>query len=678
MSTKTEPYRRQLAPLVASSLLFFQNGSFFNVYGPDAKVCHDVVGLHYTGGREEAGVPVHTVDAALATLVGAGHSVVLVRQIEDSNGMKQRLLRDPSGESRVRRVVASIHTPGTYDDGTEKTMFAVRCLEGPRYDLTIYNHLQRSRSHVTCPREDLHAYTVQHKPVEVLWHGPIDRFHDTVGRYVPNTVRRDVDGETSTAMLETFFRIVRQTTTTPLEKAAPPPLDAKTLENLRPLDCFQPETRGGQRLLAHWLRSPVQDLEEITARQDEVARYVTNPIERERQRQKLAAVRDTTFAKDLQDLRKLVVSSEATAFLLSGAGYLAKVNEKARRVFGVLRRMSTITGVRFESPDVSTARLPGPDLGDYREAMVRRLGQHWNREMDDLRLCSLDKYRFDVEVPIHHFQHVDQIIPPKGVRRSSQTKQVVRFTTARTEGLRCAYETRALAHRHQQSTQLRAALGTLLKQDLGLDRVYRLDALVAMADVAATQHWCRPVFGEDYVVEGAYRHKGDTPNDLPSWSSPIVLTGMNGSGKTTWMRALAHVTLLAQAGSFVPATKAVLPLVDHVFLRFGSQDNLLAGESSFQSEMRHALYIQRTATRRSLVFIDELGASCGAVEGEVIAQAVLRHYHRQHIRVVFATHFRGLVGTPYQMKQYHCEPGRAAESGAMAMYEKIFQEPKAI
>ena len=673
---RARKWRMKMGGLLDPCIIFIQNGSFFNVYGRDAIMCHDVLGLNYTGGREEAGVPVSTIDESVAALIAARHSVVLVRQTEDTKAMKKRLLAFPTSEARVRRAISAIHTPGTYDDGLNKTIFAVQCLPDQKYDLTIYNHLQKTRKHVTCPREDLHAYALQHRPVEVLWNGPGERFQDCIARYLPKTIRRDLKEETSSQMLNRFFQAVRTGGKRSLNagEAAPPPLDAKTLENLRPMECFSPQTRGGRQLLSTWLRTPLQDIDDIMRRQRRVAHFVDNPIERERLRQLLGYIKDTTLAKDLQDLHTWIDAS--TAFLESGERYVNKVVKKATKVFKVLRRVSKVTGVDLVYPDPQRTQHPlccnaQPWMDDYRDIMVKQLGRHWNRVMNDIRFCNNAHTRFDIEVPMHHFLHMDRIVPPQGMRRSSQTKQYVRIATAKTEGFRCAFEEQVLQHHHQESTRLRTVLATFLAQDMGLETVFRLDAIVALADAAATQGWCRPVFGDTYHVEGAYTHTGDVPNDMVNWKNPLVLTGMNGSGKSTWMRTLAHVTLLAQAGSFVPATKALLPLVDHVFLRFGSSDSLIAGESSFQVEAQHALYIRRTATERSLVFIDELGSSCGATEGQLIAQAVLSQY--QNTKVMFATHFRDLQGgKPYCMDKYQFVSGKATTSGAMKVFREIF------
>jgi len=190
------------------------------------------------------------------------------------------------------------------------------------------------------------------------------------------------------------------------------------------------------------------------------------------------------------------------------------------------------------------------------------------------------------------------------------------------------------------------------------DALADLDVLAALADVAVERAWTRPQFAQDdaLTIEGG-RHPvleallppGDVvPNDSRLGGDDAgrvhIVTGPNMGGKSTYLRQVALVVLLAQSGSFVPATRATVGLVDRLFTRVGSQDDLVAGASTFLVEMAETANILRHATSRSLVVLDEVGRGTSTHDGMCIAQAVLEHLHDTVCaRTLFATHFHELT-----------------------------------
>lgn len=189
-------------------------------------------------------------------------------------------------------------------------------------------------------------------------------------------------------------------------------------------------------------------------------------------------------------------------------------------------------------------------------------------------------------------------------------------------------------------------------RDLGI-----LDALASLADVAATHHYVRPSLDDSRslelvgarhpVVERRVAGAPFVPNDIGLAEGEIVLlTGPNMAGKSTVGRMVAHVVLLAQVGSFVPADRARIGLVDRIFTRIGAQDELAAGQSTFMVEMVETANILHHATPRSLIILDELGRGTSTYDGIAIAWAVLEHVHnhpRLGARTLFATHYHELT-----------------------------------
>jgi DNA mismatch repair protein MutS len=187
--------------------------------------------------------------------------------------------------------------------------------------------------------------------------------------------------------------------------------------------------------------------------------------------------------------------------------------------------------------------------------------------------------------------------------------------------------------------------------------VARLDTLAALAEVAHVSGYCRPEVdgtlrleiedGRHPVVEKLAAAGRFVPNDTtldPDDAQLVVITGPNMAGKSTVMRQAALIVVMAQMGSFVPARRARVGLVDRVFTRVGASDNLARGESTFMVEMRETAHILSHATRRSLVVLDEIGRGTSTYDGVSIAWAVAEHLHdRIGAKTMFATHYHELT-----------------------------------
>jgi DNA mismatch repair protein MutS len=183
-----------------------------------------------------------------------------------------------------------------------------------------------------------------------------------------------------------------------------------------------------------------------------------------------------------------------------------------------------------------------------------------------------------------------------------------------------------------------------------------LDVLAALADVAVREGYARPTLTTDFALEiTAGRHPvvermmprdKFIPNDvcLTAYARVIILTGPNMAGKSTILRQVGLIVLLAQMGSFVPATAARIGLVDRVFTRVGASDNLVRGQSTFMVEMAETSAILHSATPRSLVLLDEIGRGTSTYDGVSIAWAVSEHLHEKaRCKTIFATHYHELT-----------------------------------
>jgi DNA mismatch repair protein MutS len=186
--------------------------------------------------------------------------------------------------------------------------------------------------------------------------------------------------------------------------------------------------------------------------------------------------------------------------------------------------------------------------------------------------------------------------------------------------------------------------------------VAELDVLGSLAEVAAREGYVRPLLTDDFalditagrhpVVERMMPREKFIPNDvaLTEDARMIILTGPNMAGKSTVLRQVGLIVLMAQIGSFVPATRARIGVVDRLFTRVGASDNLVRGQSTFMVEMSETSAILHTATRRSLVLLDEIGRGTSTYDGISIAWSVSEHLHNAvGCKTIFATHYHELT-----------------------------------
>jgi DNA mismatch repair protein MutS len=209
-----------------------------------------------------------------------------------------------------------------------------------------------------------------------------------------------------------------------------------------------------------------------------------------------------------------------------------------------------------------------------------------------------------------------------------------------------------------------------------------IDLYRALADVAAANGYVRPDLdecetieiegGRHPVVEMTLQDSGFIPNDCRldcKEQQVVLLTGPNMGGKSTYLRQVALIVLMAQIGSFVPADRARIGLVDRIFTRVGAQDDIAAGQSTFMVEMVETANILNHATRRSLLVLDEVGRGTSTYDGLAIARAVLEHIHDViGARTLFATHYHELTVMADGFRGIHNAHAAVAEDGSSVVF----------
>ncbi len=441
-------------------------------------------------------------------------------------------------------------------------------------------------------------------------------------------------------------------------------------------------TPMGARLLADYLTSPLTSLELIAERSGAVDETVRDPDLRGKLRGLLGE------AYDLERLAARVGTGRATPRDLSAlARTLALLPEVKAHLTGRRSvRLKQLEAALEPCPEVrlaiEAALVDDPPLA-VKEGGLIRPGYH--PELDRLKSVSKEgktwiaRYQaeqirrtgiqglkvgfnqvFGYYIEVTHAQAQRGEIPSDYIRKQT-VKNAERYYTPELKEfeneVRNADE-RACALEYELFTTLRDRVSADAPRLIQAGSVLaQLDVLAALGELAARHGYCRPeLSGEPVLDIEAGRHPvldavlppGDfVPNDTrlgPEDGSIVVITGPNMAGKSTYIRQVALITILAQIGSFVPAKRARLGVVDRLFARVGATDELSRGQSTFMVEMTETANILNNATGSSLVILDEIGRGTSTFDGISLAWAITEHIHDAiGCRTLFATHYHELV-----------------------------------
>ena len=441
-------------------------------------------------------------------------------------------------------------------------------------------------------------------------------------------------------------------------------------------------TPMGARKLRDWLLHPLCDLEKLQARQEMIAVLLEEPYLMSKLRESLKNVRDmerltgriSQGAGNARDLQALASSLSRIPALRDDLESLPGDGE-------MLESIRSRMGCFDELVDLLQRALVDEPPVTIKEGGIIREGYHAG--LDELRLASRDgkdwlarlqekerkrtgidslKIRFNnvfgyyIEVTKSHYDKV-----PPDYQRKQTLVNAERFVTPELKQME-----NTILGADERSRQVEYEQFLLLREEVGrhidgiqvtADAMADLDVLLGLAEGAQQYRYCRPVLDNSmtlHIVNG--RHpvieqnvSGDAfvPNDAflePEESRLILLTGPNMAGKSTYIRQVALITLMAQIGAYVPAESAHIGLVDRIFCRVGASDDLARGQSTFMVEMSETSLILNNATERSLIILDEIGRGTATFDGLSIAWAVAEYLHDElKSRTLFATHYHELT-----------------------------------
>ncbi len=440
-------------------------------------------------------------------------------------------------------------------------------------------------------------------------------------------------------------------------------------------------TSAGARLLQQWIASPLAHIEAILKRQNHVTWFLEHENERSRVRSLLSKTRDVARLTSRVAMRRanpqdLVAIQQSIAAFFSLTEAFADYYQAILDEYVGQDAMSDLVTLM----EILLSALQADTQGPFMAGKVIKAG--YSKELDRLRSLTnfgtenlvdyVQKLKEETGIPtiklgqnriIGHYLEIPKTHShkiPEWFYRKQTLVNAERYTTDELIQL----ETEIVASGEQADALERSIFDHLLEiagkhipplLQLGMFFA-TLDCLQSFAQGAQVYQYCKPeILDEDLLVIEEGRHpvveqflaKGKfVANGLQIESDDhrfCLITGPNMAGKSTYLRQSALIVLMAHMGAYVPASQARIGLVDKLFCRVGASDNLARGESTFLIEMQEAAFILRTATRRSLAIMDEIGRGTSTQDGMSIAYAVMGTMVELGVKTLFATHYHELT-----------------------------------
>lgn len=474
-------------------------------------------------------------------------------------------------------------------------------------------------------------------------------------------------------------------------------------------------TAMGGRLLKQWLDRPLLNLTAIKQRQDQVAAFIDNYFERSELQDRLTKVYDlerlagrVAFGSvNGRDLIQLKTSLEQIPTIKD---VITKINNN-HTFDQALQQLDPVDDVHdliaraiVDDPPVSVKDGGiirtgyNQQLDQYRDAMQH--GKAWIAQMEaeerqktgihTLKIGFNRVFGYYIEVTN---ANLDQVPEDRYTRKQTLTN-AERFITPELkekEQLILEAQEKSVVLEYDLFTAVRDQVKQQIRRLQKLAQaIASLDVLQGFAVVAENYHYVRPTLkqnchdiniinGRHPVVEKVLGQQKYIPNSVTMSTDTdiLLITGPNMSGKSTYMRQLALIVIMAQMGSFVPADEATLPIFDQIFTRIGAADDLIAGESTFMVEMMEANDALMHASANSLILFDEIGRGTATYDGMALAQAIIEFIHDHiHAKTLFSTHYHELTALAHtltHLKNVHV--GATEKNGELIFSHKMMPGP---
>jgi DNA mismatch repair protein MutS len=441
------------------------------------------------------------------------------------------------------------------------------------------------------------------------------------------------------------------------------------------------ETAMGGRLLKKWLGQPLLDIKRLTSRQEAVVWFYDNTMVRHKVRSLLGNIADlerlinrvgggTATPRDLVALRtSLEKLAEVKAEMEGNEGFPGWLSSELKPCTDVV---SLIEQAIVDEPGASLERGGvvkagfSQELDEIRQAASDAKRYLSNLERQERERTGIKSLKVGYNRVFGYYIEVSKsnlnLVPENYIRKQTLTGGERFYTPELKE-----YES-VILNAQERTIELETAIFRQVCQQIaGIGEkilssaraLAQIDVFASLAEAAVRYNYARPELtaedaitikgGRHPVVERSLGSDGFIPNDTYLCNKDtqlIILTGPNMAGKSTYLKQVALIVLLAQIGSYVPADSATIGVVDRIFTRIGAQEDLAAGQSTFMVEMVEAANILNNASPKSLIILDEIGRGTSTYDGLSIAWAVAEFIHnhpRLRAKTLFATHYHELV-----------------------------------
>lgn len=442
-------------------------------------------------------------------------------------------------------------------------------------------------------------------------------------------------------------------------------------------------TPMGARKLRDWILHPLADMQELLRRQELIAGFLREPFLMSELRDSFKGVRDmerlvSRLSQGAGNARDLLALGTSLSHLPDIVEDLRAIAHHQPLFLPLLERVSDFSELTellsravVEEPPVTIKE--GGMMRDGYDARLDELrsasreGKNWLADLerreraatgiDSLKIRYNNVFGYYIEVTRSNYAKV----PQERYVRKQTLANAERFVTEelkKMEGTILGADERARQLEYELFCALREQVAHYIDAiQTTSDALAEADVLLSLAEKAQHHRYCRPrllenralriVNGRHPVIEQVQTDCSFVPNDTEmdeESNRVLILTGPNMAGKSTYIRQVALITLMAQIGSYVPADSAEIGLVDRIFCRVGASDDIARGQSTFMVEMSETALILNNATERSLVILDEIGRGTATFDGLSIAWAVAEHLHDVlGSRTLFATHYHEMV-----------------------------------
>ena len=724
--------KREIPP---GAILMFRLGDFYEMFGEDAVVASPILGatLTHRGSQPMCGVPYHALNSYLAKLIRAGKTAALCDQVEDpktAKGLVRReitrivtpgtVTEDGLLDETVNNYVAAAHGLGLALLDLATGEFTVESFATQeKFD----EAMERYRPAETLAETEENRWTfaldaatdvlTRHFKVLSLDGFGLEGKGDLISAagallyYVGTTLRHSIAHVRKLAIRQSDDALVLDAGTLRHLQLVPGGDVPKAASLLGVLDVTK--TPMGARTLRNWTVRPLARSADVNARLDRVQAFVDD-------RGTLAALR--RLLTGVRDLERLVQKVDS---MRANPRDLRALADSLRPIPEIVDVLRAVTRQDAASPGRAFALEPQPEVVSLIDrAIVEEppalladggfIAAGYDRELDELREISHEGHKWLAEfqareqartgiskLKVKHVSTFGFVIEiPKGsvsqapedyIRRQTLTTGE-RYTTPElkeyeSKVLGAQEKSIAIEQRLFREMLAEIAAKTVEIQDTAL-AIGDLDATLALADRALAAGYVRPVVDDSDVLEivdGRHPIIEQLPDAEPfvpnsaflntTTDQIMLITGPNMAGKSTYIRQVATIAVMAQMGSFVPASSMRIGVLDRVFTRIGAGDDLARGRSTFLVEMQETANILNNATPKSLIVLDEIGRGTSTFDGISIAWSVAEYLHgnaRSKAKTLFATHYHELTDLADTFKGVKNYTVKVKEEGSRVVF----------